>query len=251
MLKSESICKYFSTGKGLIKAVDNVSFSLAENEILGLVGESGSGKSTLGKILLRLITPTSGKVFFKDKMLFSLNRKELFAFRKNAQMVFQNHSSSLNPRQRVLDILKEPFIIHDLLERVKRNEAVEELLDMVKLPKSTLYSFPHELSGGQKQRVNIARAMALKPQLLILDEPLSALDPSIQSQIAKLLLQLREKHHLSYLFISHDLNMVKHLTDKTAVMYQGKIVEMEKTEELFANPRHPYTRSLFSSLSSF
>ena len=230
------------------KAVDGVSFSIAPGETLGLAGESGCGKSTLGKTISRLYQPTGGSIHFQGTNLAGLSRGELKPFRREIQMIFQDPYVSLNPRQTVANIVEEPFIIHKMGTRGERRKWVGELLDQVGLPSVAAQRYPFEFSGGQRQRIGIARALALKPKLLICDEPVSALDVSIQSQVLNLLMELQRDRGLSYLFISHDLAVVKHISDRIAVMYLGRIVELAPAEEIYSNPVHPYTMALISAI---
>jgi oligopeptide/dipeptide ABC transporter ATP-binding protein len=230
---------------GSLKAVDGVSLTLYQKETFALVGESGCGKSTFGKTLLRLEEPTAGSVLFKEKNIFHLPPKELKIFRQQAQVIFQDPYASLNPRMTVEDILKEPFEIHRI---ETSDEHISHLLKQVHLPDSFRPRFPHELSGGQRQRVGIARALALSPQFIVCDEPLSALDVSIQAQIVELLKDLREALNLTLLFISHDLRMVKHISDRVGVMYLGHLVELAPTADLYLQPLHPYTEALLSAI---
>ncbi len=230
------------------KAVDGVSFSIAPGETLGLAGESGCGKSTLGKAIARLYQPTGGSIHFQGTNLAGLSRSKLKPFRREIQMIFQDPYESLNPRQTVANIVEEPFIIHKMGTREERRKWVAELLDQVGLPSVAAQRYPFEFSGGQRQRIGIARALALKPQLIICDEPVSALDVSIQSQILNLLMDLQRDRGLSYLFISHDLAVVKHISDRIAIMYLGKLVEMGDSESIYRNPRHPYTKALISAI---
>lgn len=219
-----------------------VSFSIEQGEILGLVGESGSGKSTLGKMLMRLIEPSSGQIFLDGLEITQSRSKKLC---RRMQMIFQDPSASLNPRMTVADIIEEPFKIHGL------PSTVDHLLELVGLPKDAKRRYPHEFSGGQKQRIGIARALALKPDFLICDEPISALDVSIQAQIINLLLDLQKELGLTYLFISHDLSMVRYISDRIAVMRAGEIVEIGDADLIYTNPRHPYTQKLLSSIPQF
>ena len=230
------------------KAVDGVSFSIAPGETLGLVGESGCGKSTLGKTIARLYVPTGGSIHFEGTNLAPLKHRELLPFRREIQMIFQDPYESLNPRQTVTAIIEEPFIIHGMGTREERRQWVAELLDQVGLPSAAAQRYPFEFSGGQRQRIGIARALALKPRLLICDEPVSALDVSIQSQGLNLLMELQRDLGLSYLFISHDLAVVKHISDRIAIMYLGKLVELGDSESIYKNPRHPYTKALISAI---
>jgi len=240
--------KFFKPKKK-IYAVNNVSFYINKKETVGLVGESGCGKSTVGRLILRLIKPSSGKIFFKGVDLNSLNHKEINKLRESYQIIFQDPYSSLNPRKTVLDIVSLPLIIHKKFKTKKEiEEKVKEILKLVGISEDYLNHYPHEFSGGQRQRVGIARAIALNPELIICDEPVSALDVSVQAQVINLLIDLKEKLGLSYLFIAHDLSVVKHISDRIIVMYLGKIVEEASKKELFLNPLHPYTKSLISAV---
>jgi ABC-type oligopeptide transport system ATPase subunit len=238
---------FLKTG-ALVKAVDDVSFSIEAGETFGLVGESGSGKTTTGRCILRLIEPTSGEVLFRGANVLAFSRSEMRAARRHMQIVFQDPYSSLNPRMRVGDIVKEPLVIHRLGTAAERRSRVEELFELVGLERSHLARYPHEFSGGQRQRIGIARAIALNPALVIADEAVSALDVSIQAQVVKLLIDLQDRLSLTYLFIAHDLRLVKDICSRVAVMYLGKIVEMGETRAIFANPSHPYTRALLSAI---
>lgn len=249
LLKIEHLKKYFPVKKGILKAVDGVSFSIEEKQTLGLVGESGCGKSTIGKTLIRLYEPSGGKVTFNDVDLATLNKKEMHHKRKDIQMIFQDPYSSLNPRMTTEEIIKEPLIIHKVFSsNAEAKKRVQELLSLVGLQKEHANRFPHEFSGGQRQRIGIARALALNPKFIVCDEPIAALDVSIQAQIINLLKSLQETMGLTYLFISHDLAMVKHLCTKVAVMYLGQIVEIAESDELYKNPKHPYTEALLSAV---
>lgn len=231
-----------------LKAVDGISLNLKPGETLGIVGESGCGKSTLAKTISRLIPATSGDIFFNNTNITKLNHKELKNIRSNIQYVFQDPYESLNPRHTIQSILEEPFIIHTELSKQQRTDQVKLLLNKVGLPVDCLQKYPHEFSGGQRQRIGIARAIALKPDVLICDEPVSALDVSVQSQIINLLMDLQEDLGLSIVFIAHDLAVVKHISDRIAVMYLGEIVELADTYELFSEPQHPYTQFLMSAI---
>jgi oligopeptide transport system ATP-binding protein len=253
ILKVKSLKKYFHVKKGLmakpvlVKAVDGIDFSLDEDKILALVGESGCGKSTVARLVLGLVPPTSGEVLFNGKNIFGLNGSALKTFRKSVQIIFQDPFASLNPRKRILDTISEPLKIHRIAEKNSLGDNVGELLKKVGLGSDTLYRYPHELSGGQRQRVCIARALAVSPRVIVADEPLSALDVSIQAQILNLLQELKREYRLSFLFISHDLKVVHYFSNTIGVMYLGKIVEYAETEDLFEKPFHPYTEMLLSS----
>ena len=230
------------------RAVDGVSFDIKPGETLGLVGESGCGKSTLGRCISRLYNPTDGKIEFEGNDITHLRGKSLLPYRKHIQMIFQDPMESLNARHTVGDIIEEPFIIHKMGDRAERSERVRKLLDIVGLPARSVTRYPFEFSGGQRQRIGIARAIALNPKLVICDEPVSALDVSIQSQILNLLVDLQKEFNLAYLFIAHDLAVVKHISDRISIMYLGKIVEESTGDSIYHQPRHPYTRSLISAI---
>jgi oligopeptide/dipeptide ABC transporter ATP-binding protein len=240
--------RLFSTEKKPIRAVDGISFSIRKGETLGLVGESGCGKTTAGKSTLRLIEPTSGRIFFKDQDVPRLNRESLRKLRLHMQFIFQDPYDSLNPRMKVGDIVGEGLEIHRMALGKQKARRVSELLQRVGLHPQDAVRYPHEFSGGQRQRIGIARAISLNPELIVADEPVSALDVSIQAQILNLLMDLRDELGLTYLFISHDLRIVKHISDRIAVMYRGKIVEAAESEELFRRPLHPYTQLLLKSI---
>jgi peptide/nickel transport system ATP-binding protein len=233
---------------GTVFAVDGVSFDIKPGETMGLVGESGCGKTTVGRGILRLYRPTEGEVVFKGRNISGLPKKEIRQIRKNMQMIFQDPFESLNSRHTIGTILEEPFLIHRMGSAQERKTKVKDLLARVGIQQQALGQFPHEFSGGQRQRIGIARAIALNPELIVCDEPVSALDVSIQSQILNLLLELQEEMNLTYLFIAHDLSVVKHISDRIAVMYLGKIVEYADADALYENPLHPYTRALISAI---
>lgn len=239
----------FSRQQNFVKAVNNISFSIKENETLGLVGESGCGKSTTGRAILRLIQPTSGSVVFNGKKIDAMSKEELRKMRPNMQMIFQDSSASLNPRHSARKIVSDPLIVHGAATQGSKelNERVEDLLQLVGLNPAYASRFPHEFSGGQRQRIGIARALALNPQFVVCDEPISALDVSIQAQIVNLLQDLQRRMGLSYLFIAHDLNMVRFISNRVAVMYLGEIMELAERTALFTSPLHPYTQSLMSA----
>lgn len=250
LLQVRSLKQHFDMGKGnALKAVDDISFFIKPGETLGLVGESGSGKSTTGRAILRLNEPTAGEILYQGIPVNQLNTKEMKMMRRHMQMIFQDPYASLNPRFKVLDIIGQALDIHKLVKsKAERRERVEELLEMVGLDAAHAMRYPHEFSGGQRQRIGIARALAVEPKFIVCDEPLSALDVSIQAQIVKLLDNLQQRLGLTYLFIAHDLSMVKHISDRVAVMFGGKIVELAESEELYTNPQHEYTKSLLSAI---
>jgi peptide/nickel transport system ATP-binding protein/oligopeptide transport system ATP-binding protein len=254
LLEVRHLVKYFVRTQGLlrsasvVKAVDDVSFTIEEGEMFGLVGESGSGKSTTGRCILRLVEPTSGEVLFRGENVLMFPRQRMRAARRDMQIVFQDPYASLNPRMRVGDIVEEPLVIHKLGAKAERRARVAELFDLVGLEPGHIARYPHEFSGGQRQRIGIARALALNPALIIADEAVSALDVSIQAQVIRLLMELKERLKLTYLFIAHDLRLVEHICSRVAVMYMGKIVELGDAQALFARPAHPYTRALLSAI---
>jgi len=253
LLEIRDLYKAFSLKAGLgktveAKAVDGVSLSVARGEAVGLVGESGCGKSTLGRLALRLLEPTAGSVFFEGRNLSNLAREDLRSLRKDVQIIFQDPFASLNPRMRIEEIISEPLVIHSLAKGKELEERAASLLHKVGLPANALRRYPHEFSGGQRQRVGIARALASTPSFIVADEPVSALDVSVQAQIINLLEDLREEMKLSFLFIAHDLNLVRHFSDRVAVMYLGKIVEIAPAEEIYRNPSHPYTEALLADI---
>jgi peptide/nickel transport system ATP-binding protein len=234
--------------RGTVKAVDGVGFDVVRGETLGLVGESGCGKSTLGRTLLRLIEPTSGSIRFEGQELTGRSQRQLRPLRRRMQLIFQDPYASLNPRMTVREIVGEPFAIHGLASGREREEKVRALLDLMGLPREAMGRYPHEFSGGQRQRIGIARSIAMRPDLVIADEPISALDVSIQAQIVNLLVELQRELKLTYLFIAHDLKIVEYISTRVAVMYLGKIVELAGSEELYRRPRHPYTQALLSAV---
>jgi peptide/nickel transport system ATP-binding protein len=254
LVEVSRLVKRFTPGRGLLRrgsviaAVDDVSFAIDQGEVFGLVGESGSGKTTTGRCLLRLIEPTSGSINFKGEDLLRYSARRMREARRDMQIVFQDPYSSLNPRMRAREIVEEPFIIHRIGTRASRRDQVADLFRVVGLDPAHLERYPHEFSGGQRQRIGLARAIALNPSFLVLDEPVSALDLSVQAQVINLLLDLQDRFKLTYLFIAHDLRLVEHICSRVAVMYLGKIVEMGPTAALFASARHPYTQALLSAV---
>ncbi len=260
LLEVKNLKKYFPIQKGFmrrtvgnVKAVDDVSFFIREGETLGLVGESGCGKTTTGRLILRAYQPTGGSIIFKDRNLGAINipeldKRHMLTLRRNIQIIFQDPYSSLNPRMTLLEIVGEPFILHKIASGKEIKDRVAELLKKVGLRPEYMTRYPHAFSGGQRQRIGIARALALGPQLVVCDEPVSALDVSIQAQILNLLRDLQSELHLTYLFVAHDMSVVEHISDRVAVMYVGKLVEMAETEQLFGSPLHPYTEALMSAV---
>ena len=249
ILEVKDLCKYFKTKRGLLQAVDHVSFTLEHGHTLGIVGESGCGKSTVGRTILRLLEPTSGQVIFEGEDIAKLSRSQLRARRKDFQMIFQDPFASLDPRKTISQIISEPLLINKVVKKGPECEKrVLELMDIVGLAHRWYNTYPHQLDGGRRQRIGIARALAVNPKLIICDEPVSALDVSIQAQILNLLKDLQEEMGLTCIFITHDLSVVHHFSDEIAVMYLGHIVEKAPAEELFAHPLHPYTRALLSAI---
>lgn len=255
MIKVEDLKKYFPVRGGMlqrvigyVKAVDGVSFDIKRDKIFGLVGETGCGKTTLGRAILRLIEPTAGKIYFDGTEITSLNRKKMRKIRQGMQIIFQDPYASLHPRKMIKEIVGEPLKIHFSLKDAEIKERVLETLHAVGLSEEHMYRYPHEFSGGQRQRIAIARALILRPKFLVLDEPTSALDVSVQARVLKLLQDLQKEFNLTYLFITHNMSVIEYMSDRVAVMYLGKIVEMAPREELFFNPLHPYTISLFSAI---
>ncbi|TET52172.1 MAG: ATP-binding cassette domain-containing protein [Actinomycetota bacterium] len=256
LLEVKNLKKYFNlrggfifqSSSGIIKAVDDISFFIREGETFGLVGESGCGKSTTARVILRLIHHSSGSVIYDGKDLFSLNNKQMFKVRRDIQIIFQDPYASLSPRMTIGDIISEPLEIHKIGDKSMRIKRVKELLDVVGLNPEHLNRYPHEFSGGQRQRIGIARALALTPRLLLCDEPVSALDVSVQAQILNLLADLQKEFNLTYLFIAHDLSVVKHVSNRVGVMYLGKLVEIADSADLYSKPLHPYTMGLLSAV---
>jgi ABC-type oligopeptide transport system ATPase subunit len=246
LIEVKNLTKHFKHKSQTIIAIDNISFDIEKGTTLGLVGQSGSGKTTLAKTLLHLHPATSGSVFFNNENIFHMKKKKIKSIRQQMQVIFQDPFSSLNPRMSAEEIIIEPLIIHKLYKREVAKQKVDKLLDLVGLSKNAKNRFPHEFSGGQRQRIGIARSLATTPSFIICDEPVSSLDISTQSQIIKLLLDLQQQFNLTYLFIAHDLNVVKHISHRVIVMYKGKIVEKDTTDNIFNNPSHPYTQKLLS-----
>jgi len=255
LLNVVNLKKYFPIRRGIfsrvvgdVKAVEDISFQISEGETLGLVGESGCGKTTAGRSILRLLEPTAGRVEFDGKDVIQSRGDDLRALRRNMQIVFQDPFGSLNPRMTIRSIVEEGLIVHRLGNKQQRLQRVRQTLEQVGLDPGYINRYPHEFSGGQRQRIGVARALALNPRFMVLDEPISALDVSIQSQIINLLVELREEYKLTYFFISHDLSVVEYISDRVAVMYLGEVVETATSEQLYANPLHPYTKALLSSI---
>ena len=249
LLKVTGLKKYFDTPRGKLHAVDGVNFSLNKGDTLGIVGESGCGKSTLGRTVLRLIEPTDGEILYNDKNILDYNKEKMKLLRQKMQIIFQDPYSSLNPRLSVGQIIAEPMIVNKLYSsKTEMNGRIRELMETVGLAPRLMNTYPHELDGGRRQRIGTARALATNPEFIVCDEPVSALDVSIQAQILNLMMDLQEQQELSYMFITHDLSVVKHISNNIAVMYLGQCVEFAGTRELFENPVHPYTRALLSAI---
>ena len=248
ILQVKNLSKHFKVESGFLQAVDGLNFDIYKGETFGLVGESGCGKSTAGRTILRLYEPTSGEVLFEGQDIYDLSPKEMKEHRKEMQMIFQDPYASLDPRMTVEEIIAEPLVIYGIGNKKERRERVIELLEMVGLSAEHSLRFPHEFSGGQRQRIGIARSLALKPKFIICDEPISALDVSIQAQVVNLLKDVQKKLGLTLLFIAHDLSMVRYISDRVAVMYLGKLMEVGTTEDFYSNPLHPYTKALLSAI---
>jgi len=248
LLSVHSLSTHYTGGRGTVRAVDNVSLDIEAGETVALVGESGCGKSSLGKSLMRLVEPSSGRITFKGADVTAMTSSQLRGIRRRIQMIFQDPFASLNPRQTVRTILTGPLKVHGIGDRARQREIVEAIVAQVGLPADALDRYPHEFSGGQRQRIGIARALVLEPELVVCDEPVSALDLSIQAQILNLLVEMKKRLSLSYLFVSHDLSVVRYFSDRVLVMYLGKIVESAPTAELWASPKHPYTRALLAAV---
>lgn len=251
ILRVEHLKKYFTTPKGTLHAVDDVNFSIRTGETLGVVGESGCGKSTMGRAILRLHEPTSGKVYFEGKDILGYNKKQLKDLRKDMQIIFQDPFASLNPRMTVSEAIIEPLLVQGIYkpnEKAAITQQVEKIMNLVGLAKRLVNTYPHELDGGRRQRIGIARALAVNPKFIVCDEPVSALDVSIQAQVINILEELQDKFHFTYLFISHDLSMVRHISSEVGVMYLGNLIEYAQVDELYDNMLHPYTQSLISAV---
>ncbi|WP_026887600.1 ABC transporter ATP-binding protein [Clostridium beijerinckii] len=253
LIEVKDLKKYFPVKNGInknnfIKAVDGVSFNIRRGETFGLVGESGCGKSTLGRTITRLYDATAGDIFFEENNIAKLNKKQMKQYYKKMQIIFQDPYSSLNPYMNVKELIEEPLTLHTKLSKLKRKEKIESLLEMVGLKKDDMDKFPHEFSGGQCQRIGIARAISTNPDFVLCDEPISALDVSIQAQVVNMLEDLQKEMGLTYLFVAHDLSMVRHISDRIGVMYLGSIVEVGRSNDLYKNPLHPYTKGLLSSI---
>lgn len=249
LLEVRNLTKHFPVGHGKeVHAVNGVSFTLEKGETLGIVGESGCGKSSMGRTILKVHEPTSGQIIFEGNDITNLSNKKMFPYRKKMQMIFQDPYASLNPRFTVGEIIEEPMIIHKMGTAHERKAIVQELIETVGLKPDHIRRYPHEFSGGQRQRIGIARTLALRPEFIVCDEPISALDVSIQAQVINMLIRLQKELGLTYLFVAHDLSMVKHISDRVAVMYLGQIVEITRSEELYSHPLHPYTQALLSAI---
>lgn len=249
LLETKNLCKYFKTSKGILHAVEDVNIKINEGQTLGVVGESGCGKSTLGRTVLTLHKPTSGEVLFNGENILKYKKSEMTKVHENMQMIFQDPYSSLDPRMSIRALISEPLTASkDNLSQLEVKRKVEDMMDMCGLPLHYANLYPHELDGGMRQRVGLARCMILEPKFIVCDEPVSALDVSIQAQILNLLMDLQDEHKLSYMFITHDLAVVKHISDEIMVMYMGQVVEYATSDELFKNPMHPYTRALLNSI---
>ena len=248
LIRCEKLKKFFSTPKGMLHAVDGVSFNLFEGETLGVVGESGCGKSTLGRVVIHLSDSTGGNIYYKDRDITRVDKKQLRELRKEMQMIFQDPYSSVNPRMTVSQTIAEPLIIEGEMSRGDREKRVDQLMEIVGLAPRLRMSYPHELDGGRRQRVSIARALALNPRFIVCDEPVSALDVSIQAQVLNLMQDLQEQLGLTYMFITHDMSVVKHISNNICVMYLGQLVETCESEELFQNTLHPYSKALLSAI---
>ena len=248
ILEVKNLKKYFSTPKGELHAVDDISFKIEEGKTLGVVGESGCGKSTLGRTILHLLESTSGRIIFDGEDITKVNKKKLREIRENMQMIFQDPFASLNPRMSVRETIMEPLVIQGKLSKTEIEAETEKLMETVGLARRLADSYPHELDGGRRQRIGIARALALNPKFILCDEPVSALDVSIQAQILNLMLDLQEERKLTYIFVTHDLSVVKYISDEIMVMYLGQMVEKAPSDELFRNPLHPYTKALLSAI---
>lgn len=251
ILRVEHLKKFFTVPNGMLHAVDDISFTIDAGKTLGVVGESGCGKSTMGRAILRLHEPTDGKVYFDQKDIRALNDKQMKDMRRDMQIIFQDPFASLNPRMTVSEAIAAPLLVQKLFDRKDKEgiqKRVREIMDMVGLAGRLINTYPHELDGGRRQRIGIARALALEPKFIVCDEPVSALDVSIQAQILNLMQELKEKHGLTYIFISHNLSVVHHLCDRIAVMYLGNVVEIAEKRQLFENPQHPYTKALLDAI---
>lgn len=249
LLECRNLKKYFETPRGTLKAVDNINFILEKGKTIGVVGESGCGKSTLGRTILRLLPHTDGEVYFRGENILDYNKRKMHNLREDMQIIFQDPFSSLNPRMTVFDTIEEPFLIHKVYKNKKeREQIVLQLMEKVGLAKRYVNTYPHELDGGRRQRIGIARALALNPMFIVCDEPVSALDVSIQAQILNLMMDLKDEDNLTYMFITHDLSVVKHISDDIIVMYLGQIVEQAPSKELFISQLHPYTKALLNAI---